>query len=284
MFQDIIISILSFIIIVELAWIFRSVESFDTIEAKPMFFEDQPPDFTKEYPATDKTEMTPDEDDGLDIPWIATWTAADKRARRGHNCLATYKQMGPSGTVIITTTKSCEDGMPHTRPGSRIYIPDNINTVMRSNTIRHELVHIFQRRNPEVWKKFFSRSWYYKLSSTPPCGLPKNLIEGRRANPDTTDDMGGSWACWLQRWWTIPIYKDSVNPRLRDTTVIYWDSLTNKASEIPPTDWTSFFGTPGQPEHPNEIAACLLVSEDTSSEAGRRLMTWWSTQGLTLTG
>jgi hypothetical protein len=275
--QDIVIGVLTCIIIVEICWIFRDrFEGF----ASPQSLDGKSPDFTLEYPATDKTEMTPDEDEA----WFLSQTAADQRARRGQNCLPTYKQAGPFGTTIITTTKSCEDGMAHTRSGDRIYIPDNINTVMRSDTIRHELVHVYQRRDPEAWRRFYRRSWSYEIFTDPPASLPKDLIEGRRANPDTTDDMGGPWACWLRRYWTIPIYKDNYNPRLRDTTVIFWDEWKKEALTAPPSDWTAFFGTPGQPEHPNEIAACLLVSEDTSSEAGRRLMTWWASQGLALAG
>jgi hypothetical protein len=284
MIKDVTIGLLVLIIVIEIAWIFRdslgiTMESFENSNG-PMSLQGDSPDFTLEYPATDKTEMTPDEDE----VWMTSLTAADQRARRGQNCLPTYQQAGPFGTTVFTTTKSCEDGMAHTRPGDRIYIPDNINTVMRSDTIRHELVHVYQRRNPEAWKTFYRRSWSYEVFVDPPADLPKELIDGRRANPDTTNDMGGPWACWLRRYWTIPIYKDNYNPRLRDTKVIFWDSWKKEALETPPSDWTAFFGTPGQPEHPNEIAACLLVAEDTSSEAGRRLMTWWASQGLALAG
>ena len=278
MSQDIAIGLLIAIIVVEVAWICR--DRFEAFENSPMSLQGDSPDFTLEYPATDKTEMTPDEDE----VWFLSHTAADQRARRGQNCLPTYKQAGPFGTTVLTTTKSCEDGMAHTRPGDRIYIPDNINSVMRSDTIRHELVHVYQRRNPEAWRRFYRRSWSYEVFKDPPAGFPKELIEGRRANPDTTDDMGGPWACWLRRYWTIPIYKDNYNPRLRDTQVIFWDAWKKEALTAPPADWTAFFGTPGQPEHPHEIAACLLVAGDTSSEAGRRLMTWAASQGIVLAG
>ena len=278
--QDAIIGLLISLVVVEIAWIFRGSLGIESFKDTPQFLDGKSSDFTLEYPATDKTEMTPDEDE----IWLSSLTAADKRARRGHNCLPTYQQSGPFGTTILTTTKACEDGMAHTRPGDRIYIPDTINTVMRSDTIRHELVHVYQRRNPEAWKTFYRRSWSYEIFMDPPDGLPQELIDGRRANPDTANDMGGPWACWMRRWWTIPIYKDNYNPRLRDIKVMFWDSWKKGLTEVPPSEWTAFFGTPGQSEHPNEIAACLLVLEDTSSEAGRRLMTWWRSQGLTLAG
>lgn len=266
--ENLAIVALSIIIVIELAWIFRPTNLVEK-------FQD---DFPTEFPATDQTEMTlENEDNGLDIPWIASWSPADKRARRGHNCNVTTKQIGPHGTMILTTTKSCEDGLPHTRPGDRIYIPDNISTVERDTVLRHELVHIYQRRNPEAWADFYRKSWSYAIFDDPPSGIPQNLVDGRRSNPDTASSP---WACWFRRWWTVPIYKDAYNPRVRDTTVFFWDSWKNEITDIPPQEWSTFFGTPGQSEHPHEISACMIVANNTDTEAGRRLMTWWTTQGI----
>jgi hypothetical protein len=267
MFKNIVIGILILIIAAEIAWIYRSqIEGFTPII-----------DTIVEFPATDQTEMTPDEDSDCDTSWVASWSIADRKARRGQNCNVTHKQMGPDDTMILTTAKSCEDGMPHTRSGNRIYIPDNINTVNREDTIRHELIHIYQRRNPDVWIAFYQRSWSYAIFEEPPADIPKELIKGRRSNPDTAI---GPWACWLRRWWTIPVYKDMYSPRLRDVTIIFWDSWKNESSDSPPQEWSAFFGSPGQPEHPHEISACMIVANDTRSEAGRRLMSWWMTQGI----
>ena len=235
-----------------------------------------PPPFDVMEAASDHTDMTPDvDDDGRDIPWITSWSAADKRARRGHNCNPTYKQLGPDNTVIYTTTKSCEDGMPHTRIGGRIYIPDNNSTVVRDEIIRHELIHVEQRRNPTLWTDFYRRSWSFILYTSPPPGLPQNIIDAKRSNPDTWDPaMGGQWACWQGRWWPIAIYRDAFNPRLRDVNIVFWDAWKQEAYSQAPQDWFSFFGTPNQTEHPHELSACYIVSGDTQSEAGRRLLTW----------
>jgi hypothetical protein len=235
-----------------------------------------------ETPAADHPDMTPDEtnDDPRDIPWIASWSPADNRARRGHNCNPTYTEIGPDGTMIYTTTKSCEDGMAHTRIGERIYIPDNISSTIRFDTIRHELIHVYQRRNPKSWAKFYQRNWSFVLATEPPHGLPKELIDARRSNPDTWDPaMGGAWSCWMGRWWPVSIYRDPVNPRLRDADTVFWDSWRRETFKEPPHGWTAFFGTPGQDEHPHEISATMIVSEDTKTEAGRRLMNWWNSTG-----
>ena len=267
---DTVVIILAVIIFAEVVWILWS---------RHEGFTNPPKDLDTAYPASDKTEMTPDaqDDDPRDIPWYASWTAADKRARRGHNCNATNTQEGPDGTTLITTTKSCEDGLPHTRIGNRIYIPDNISTVARQDVIRHELIHVYQRRNPNAWLKFYQRNWSFMVFKQPPEDMQKELIDAKRSNPDTA--MGGPWACWKGRWWPLAIYKDAMNPRLRDVTIVYWDAWKKEAFEEPPKDWVDFFGSPDQPEHPHEIAANLIVAGETETEAGRRLMTWWESTG-----
>lgn len=228
-------------------------------------------------PAADHSDMTPDEteDDPRDIPWIASWSPVDQRARRGQNCNPTYSEIGPDGTMIYTTTKSCEDGMPHTR-GDRIYIPVTESSATRHDTIRHEMIHIYQRRNPDSWAKFYQRNWSFMLYDAPPTGIPKKILDARRSNPDTWTEP---WSCWMGRWWPIPVYRDVVNPRLRDADIVFWDSWRNQIFTEPPQAWYAFFGVPGQIEHPHELAATMIVAEDTRSEAGRRLMNWWASTG-----
>ena len=70
--------------------------------------------------------MSPDHDDPRDLPWIASLTPADRAARQGHTCIAKHTGKGPAGTTIIETSHSCEGGMPHTRVGDRIIIPDSV--------------------------------------------------------------------------------------------------------------------------------------------------------------
>lgn len=238
----------------------------------------EPPSPAADHPAPAVVDEP--EDDPRDLPWIASWSSADRAARRGQNCLTTYTEAGPDGTTILTTAKSCEAGMPHTRAGDRIIIPDSVPLPARATTIAHELVHIHQRRHLNDWLRFYARAWSFQLSSAPPPGMPASIIGARRSNPDTwytADDSGegGPWACWMGRWWPVPIYRDPAAPRLRDATVVWWDSWRATTVMEPPTSWIQFFGDVSQPEHPHEIAACLAVSEDSRiTEAGRRLMDW----------
>jgi hypothetical protein len=215
------------------------------------------------------------EDDPRDIPWIASWSAADRAARQGQNCTPTYTESGPDGTHILTTSKSCESGMPHTRIGDRIIIPDSVLLTDRHDTIRHEMIHIYQRRHARKWLDFYRRAWAFECQATPPAGMPKDIQYARRSNPDTWDpEMGGPWACWKGRYWPVAVYTDPQQPSLRSAKTIWWDSQEHTVLTAPPSVWTAFFGHPAQNEHPHEIAATLLVAEDTSSEAGRRIMNW----------
>lgn len=210
-------------------------------------------------------------DDPRDLPWIASWTPADRAAREGQICKTTYEEFGPMNTMIYTTSNSCEAGMPHTRAGDRIIIPDSVPLNARAEIIAHELVHIHQRRHWDAWVRFYNANWQFTFADTPPSSMPAAIPAARRSNPDTWVP----WACWRERWWPVPVYRDAQRPQLRDAQTIWWDSKLRKILVDPPEEWTQFFGRQTQDEHPNELSAVLCVLNDTTTEAGRRLLSWW---------
>ena len=219
-------------------------------------------------------------DDPLDLPWLASLSAVDRAARYGQNCRVTYTEAGPCDTVIQTVHPTCEAGMPHTRAGDRIILPDSIQLPDREEILRHELVHILQRRHPDSWLAFYRRAWSFTFASAAPQGLPAEIQAARRSNPDTWDPRsGGPWACWQHRWWPVPVYRNPENPRLRDADTVWWDSATGEVLRDPPAEWIAFFGATSQDEHPHELAAVMLAGGITSSEAGRRLQNWWRAEG-----
>lgn len=213
--------------------------------------------------------------DPRDTDWIASWSAADRAARHGQICAPYYVEPGPANTEIWIVSKSCEQGLAHTRDGDRIIIPDNIHIGERETTIQHELIHISQRRYPAEWANFYRRNWAFTVQKNPPAGMPASITTARRSNPDTWREP---WACWMGRWWPVAIYTSSTAPELRNAEVVWWDSWRQKAFAAPPTEWTAFFGRPAQDEHPHEIAAVLAVAGDNTTEAGRRLLNWLQTQ------
>ena len=218
-------------------------------------------------------------DDPRDLPWIASWSPADRAARQGHNCTVEYTEDGPDGTTVITTSKSCEDGLPHTRTGGRIMLPDSLPVPLRAEVIAHEMIHIYQARDPDAWAAFYKRSWGFDIGTTPPAGIPSSVTDARRSNPDT---WRAPWCCWKERWWPVAIYTDPVHPTLRQARTVWWDDYRRTLLLEAPDEWTAFFGDVSQPEHPHEIAAVLLVRQDRQSEAGRRLQNWWLSHGTLL--
>ena len=222
-------------------------------------------------PSGKPSPLTICEDEPLDLPWIASWSAADRKAREGQICAPYYKEAGPAGTQLWIVSKTCEQGLAHTRDGDRIIIPDNIHIGEREATIQHELIHISQRRHPAEWEQFYRRNWAFEIQDSPPTGIPTELIAARRSNPDTWRQP---WCCWMGRWWPVAIYTSTTSPQLRDAQTVWWDAWRQKTFQEPPTEWVAFFGRPAQEEHPHEIAAVLAVAEDRTTEAGRRLSNW----------
>jgi hypothetical protein len=58
--------------------------------------------------------------------------------------------------------------------------------------------------------------------------------------------------------------------------------MKNDTVKVAPAEWLAFFGRQSQDEHPHELAAVMIAAEDTTTEAGRRLMAWWRTEGTLL--
>ena len=219
------------------------------------------------------------DDDPLDLPWIASWSVADRYARRGQNCAVKYIEEGPDGTTIMTVSKSCESEMPHTRAGDRIAIPDTLQDVFKAEVLAHELIHIYQSRYPDVWRTFYQNQWAFVFHDGPPPAMPLSVTEARRSNPDTWNpSSGGPWASWQGRYWPVPVYTNPKMPTLKGAVTIWWDDWTRQVLTTPPPGWTAFFGSPSQDEHPHELAAVLIVSKDTETEAGRRIMKWWQSK------
>jgi hypothetical protein len=216
-----------------------------------------------------------DEDDNpLDLPWIASWSPLNRAARANNSCRPLRVEKGPEGTTLVTVPSSCESGMAHTQEGDRIILPESIDPRYRDDTIKHELVHIRQRRDPEAWIAFYKSAWGFTFH-TEIRGLPRDIARRLRANPDT---WSSEHPCWKKRYWPLAIYDDPKSPRLRAASTVWWDGKEQRLiDQEEPPGWQFFFGKQHQNEHPHELAACMIAGEDTSSEAGRRLHQWMLT-------
>lgn len=197
----------------------------------------------------------------------APWSlhTMDRHARAEHQCgvVERFPDTEIPNTWIEIVEDTCEDGMPHTSDGYTIRIPApvwNMSQERRDSVLRHERVHILQRRNPDQWRAFYKRHWGYTLHQEPPVAarIPEDVRAKVRGNPDTWPTP---WACWEGRYWFLPMYTDTQKPRLRNSEVRVWDAERGDWCS-PPVGWTAKFCRSGgvcphQWEHPHEIAAEL---------------------------
>ena len=191
-----------------------------------------------------------------DNSWSKNWTSLDYKARVNANCepiQKKFKKLGAIDSWIWIMDKSCENGLPHTRGSDIIALPENLGINQINRTIEHEKIHLHQKRNPDAWKKFYKEYWDYEIYKLPPLLMPLELIEMKRANPDTND---APYACWKNKWWSIPIYKSYDDLKFMNCIIKWWNQETNEILNDPPDEWNKIFGYHvSQTEHPHEISA-----------------------------
>jgi hypothetical protein len=192
--------------------------------------------------------------------WSNNWTKLDFKARENANCKPIkkeYKKLGEMNSWIWTMNDSCENGLPHTRANDIIALPEKLSERELNKIIEHEKIHLQQRRYPTIWKEFYKKYWDYEIYKLPPIAIPSELTEMIRANPDTND---APYACWKNKWWSIPIYKSHNDLKFINCIVKWWNQETNEIFNNPPDEWVSFFGfNVSQSEHPHEISAVYIA-------------------------
>lgn len=198
--------------------------------------------------------------DGFDTyDWSDSWSDLDRAARKGADCtpiVKVHRKFGDLSAWIWTVPKSCEQGLPHTRAIDVIAIPVDFPEGKLPEVLEHEKIHLLQRQMPETWERFYRIAWNYELFTAPPAGMPLELTDFIRANPDTSHKP---WTRWLSRWWSVPVYPSSKNLSLSGSPVLWWDEQDRVIRNTPPEDWIRFFGSGvHQLEHPHEITAEYL--------------------------
>lgn len=195
-----------------------------------------------------------------DYDWSSKWTKLDFKARTGADCKPTatiHRKLGGLSTWIWIVPDSCEQGLPHTRSIDVIAIPKSFPKERVPTTLDHEVVHLYQRIMPDSWSKFYKLKWHYDIYSEPPVGMPTELIQMKRANPDTAI---APWCCWKSMYWPVPVYISTSNLSLSRAPVKWWNQSNNTISDDAPEEWKHFFGVKiHQSEHPHEISAEFLA-------------------------
>lgn len=180
----------------------------------------------------------------------------DALARRNQFC--TVLETIPytiSGKEVVfeIMDNSCESGMPHTTNPTTIRFPQSLWKQRDSDrfkqVLRHEMIHLLQRRSPTAWRVHYKR-WGYTIQKDPPAGIPSSLVERVRYNPDIAD---APWAIFEDRYVTVACYKSVTNPQLRETEIVIWDLELGKQVESMPDSWK--WKGMHQAEHPHELSA-----------------------------
>ena len=174
-----------------------------------------------------------------------------------------------NGNIEIVNDE-CQEGLPHTTNGNTIRMTESVwNSGNCDSTLKHERVHLDQKRHPEKWEAFYHSAWDYELLTSPPPDLPITEV---RPNPDTT---GKPWALWRRRYLFYPQY--GPERTLRNAPVRIWDVEEKQHVDLPP-EWLAEFcdddGCPHQYEHPHEMAA-EYITHGSSSPSAVKLFRWF---------
>jgi len=168
-----------------------------------------------------------------------------------------------NGADVVVVHSSADNGYPHTRPKAVVCLPDTFITSSSNEalaeTLRHEAMHIHQRKFPDLWKqKCIQEGW----TPVPIDNVPKRFRDQCRINPDT---MACPFWAWDKYSVPLPMFKSESPSNLGDVRIEWLDTRTGALFHDPPSSFVTKYGSPSQPEHPFEIYAVIFASEGIST-------------------
>ena len=159
---------------------------------------------------------------------------------------------------IVQLNPSAENGYPHTRPMNIICLPSNAKFPNLEETLFHEVIHIHQRNNKELWHTFLKQEGWTPVESSL---IPERWRIKCRNNPDTI--LEPFWK-YKNRYIPLPIFIKDHNPIFHEINVMWYDLETGilEHEKNYPLPFVKQYGTNlSQPEHPYEIYAVLFSKE-----------------------
>ena len=164
-----------------------------------------------------------------------------------------YEQMiGDSSTHCVILHPSADGGMPHTRGSNVICIPAHWSESSIASTLRHELIHIDQKRNPSKWSaRLLDEGWVSNVD------VPAHIAQRCRINPDTIHNR---FVAWEGRYVPLPLFEREDRPQLREIQVRWYDLEEAKIVMDPPASYQHRYGelSTSSKEHPLEALAYEL--------------------------
>jgi len=159
---------------------------------------------------------------------------------------------GGEDLTVVIMNPSAEAGMPHTRAPSVICLPAYWPEARLADTLKHELVHISQRRIPEVWETRARMEGWVRVSESV---IPENWLRRCRLNPDTA---AARFFAWEGRHVPLPLFVREDKPDLREIVVRWYDMRDGIVKAVAPSSFSKKYGGGlGQSsmEHPYELWA-----------------------------
>jgi hypothetical protein len=149
---------------------------------------------------------------------------------------------------VVVLNPSAEGGMPHTRAGPLICIPAYHTGL--EETLRHEMVHIQQRKEPALWKMKMELEGWKAVGDS---AIPDIWRRRCRLNPDTCT---ARWFAWQGRYVPLPLFVREDKPDLRDI-VVRWYDMEEGIVQATPSSFFKRYGDLGASsmEHPYELWA-----------------------------
>jgi len=185
----------------------------------------------------------------------------EKDASRLRNEIVKIELLNDSDIVILHS--SADNGYPHTRPRAVVCLPESavigVDDEVLRNTLRHEAMHIHQRRFPSLWNTKITNDGWTPVAVD---AVPKRFREQSRINPDTFYTPFWAWDTYHV---PMPIFKNADSLTLGDVRIEWLDLRTGALFHAPPPSFTQTYGSPSQPEHPYEIYAIKYADEGLSS-------------------
>ena len=177
------------------------------------------------------------------------------------------------GSEIVILNSEADNGFPHTRPPNFIMLPASLCTEKEATkqfqiTLAHEAIHVHQRKNSPMWRRFVEREgWSWIPAET----IPSEFRERTRINPDT---MACPFWAWQSYMVPLPLFRPYRKPTLANAEIEWLDIRSGTLFPKAPRSFLDKYGGGiHQPEHPYEIYA-EKISEDgvvTTAELERRL-------------
>jgi hypothetical protein len=151
--------------------------------------------------------------------------------------------------VICWMSPSAEAGMPHTREENLVCLPLYWSQSHLLETLKHEAIHIDQRKRPMEWVKWCTNEGWVLIDEKV---IPERWRRLCRLNPDT---MKFRFWAYKNRWVPLPMYEREDRPKLREVQIKWWDRKTGELLLSPPAEVQEVIRGISNPEHPFEIAA-----------------------------